>query len=553
MESEGSEEMPMDTLQSFSENYEKLKRKYEKAHSHIDHALILDDQRNTQEAIDNYIKGIRYMNGAFELWYDLCNRHPNESHSSSMGPKMNKMTVILTKAQTRVNELLGFGDNSANDDRAFGPDDPPPSYDATIAQQNRESCAGAEAGAMADAALLFLIEGGVQIYFIASDGSVSAPSYPCSLAVYQFLDSAVCQSTTDSPPAFLQVGDWIYPLLPTISPALHADWGAYIFPDVTAREPGCYVGVIIPDSLDPARRRRLEEILKTFTSFKEQAAGATEAGLAAPVTDTTGAIAQGIITASEWISWGLTKGAEKAGHLILAGAEKLRQHIEPQIEASRIDPRVQRGAQCARTVTGGAVKVSGFIVDKVGQATSVLARTAAPHLRRTSEALLPASWTSRSASDGRSTVDKISEVATSGLQGFSTVYLGLERSALILARSVANQTVQTVHHRYGGEAGKFTEDVVYSATNVAVAASSVNRLGPKAVAKQVAKETAAAAIKHQGPGNSKQPGCEKSLEANRQSKTDGSQAEPADMEDSEGQCNKGRLAPDSKKGHPPPS
>lgn len=33
---------------------------------------------------------------------------------------------------------------------------------------------------------------------------------------------------------------------------------------------GCFVGVIIPDTLDAASRQKLEEILQTFTNFREQ-------------------------------------------------------------------------------------------------------------------------------------------------------------------------------------------------------------------------------------------------------------------------------------------
>lgn len=62
--------------------------------------------------------------------------------------------------------------------------------------------------------------------------------------------------------------------------------------------------------------------------------------------------------ASEWFSRGVTKGAEKAGQWVKSGSEKLRQHMEPQSEPSKIDPRVQKGAQRAREVTGGAVKIT---------------------------------------------------------------------------------------------------------------------------------------------------------------------------------------------------
>lgn len=224
----------------FDEGIQRVKRKYDKAYQHINQALTCDEQKQVQQAVDNYAKGIRNMNAALALWSQLCHDHPDKAQASRMGSKMEKLSVNLSKAQKRVDELLAFSRNNATSRNSLRtPAEPPPSYNASMAQQYRPpmSSAGA-ASAMADAKLLFFVEGGVQIYFISNDGNVSAPSYPSSLAVYQFLDEGAYQATADSPPAFLQVGDWIYPLMPSISPALHADWGAYIFPDVTAREAG---------------------------------------------------------------------------------------------------------------------------------------------------------------------------------------------------------------------------------------------------------------------------------------------------------------------------
>src|SRR6218665_160149 len=231
----GSQSQPL-----FDEGIQKVKRKYDKAYQHTSQALSFDELKQVDQAVDNYAKGIRYMNAALALWSQLCHDHPDKAQTSPMRTKMEKMSVNLSKAQRRVDELLAFNRNNVsamNSSRTAS--EPPPSYNAAMAQQYRPPMSSASASsAMTDAKLLLFIEGGVQIYFISNDGNVSAPSYPSSLAVYQFLDERACQTTADSPPAFLQVGDWIYPLMPSVSPALHADWGAYIFPDVSAKEAG---------------------------------------------------------------------------------------------------------------------------------------------------------------------------------------------------------------------------------------------------------------------------------------------------------------------------
>lgn len=239
MGSEKHGALPNNMNNSFNEKFQRLKRNYDKAYSHINQAHTLDDQMKANEAIDGYVRGIRYMNSAIGLWSELCREYPKESQLSNMGKKMEKLTVNLTKARQRVDVLSEFLNSVSSCDKVVGRSDPPPSYNATLAKQNcHQQRAGGEAGAMTDATLLFLIDGGIQIYFISGDGTVSTPSYPSSLAVYRFVDGAACRRTADSPPAFLQVGDWIYPLVPSISPVLYASWGAYVFPDVTACTPG---------------------------------------------------------------------------------------------------------------------------------------------------------------------------------------------------------------------------------------------------------------------------------------------------------------------------
>ena len=67
------------------------------------------------------------------------------------------------------------------------------------------------------------------------------------------------------------------------------------------------------------------------------------------------------MVAAEWISWGLTKGAEKTGHLLKKGSDKLQGSLKPEDEPSKIDPNVQKGAHYARQATHAAVQVSGYL------------------------------------------------------------------------------------------------------------------------------------------------------------------------------------------------
>jgi len=86
---------------------------------------------------------------------------------------------------------------------------------------------------------IFNIPTGVQIFFITPEGYVSAPSYPSALKVFRFNEDVSSEaSNVMQPSAFLQVGDWFYPLQQGSSPALRTPYGAYIFPDMESQAQG---------------------------------------------------------------------------------------------------------------------------------------------------------------------------------------------------------------------------------------------------------------------------------------------------------------------------
>ena len=118
----------------------------------------------------------------------------------------------------------------------------PPSYDdAVSATSLSSSSSNRHQPDMTNADLLCRIDAGVQIYFITPEGYVSAPSYPSCLSIYLLTDQlgeSASATNCETQLAFLQVGEWIYPLLPGQSPVLQSNWGSYIFPDVTSSVPG---------------------------------------------------------------------------------------------------------------------------------------------------------------------------------------------------------------------------------------------------------------------------------------------------------------------------
>ncbi|XP_051881723.1 spartin a isoform X2 [Pristis pectinata] len=312
-----------------------------------------------------------------------------------------------------------------------------------------------------DAYELILIEHGVQIFYVTPDGQVSAPSYPGFLRIVTFSERGT-GAAQSRPPPFLQVCDWVYPLIPSQSPVLQCNNGVYMFPDIMSQNPDVYVGVVLSSELPPSDRKHFEDLLKQMTYLKVQdpEASVDEINLSETVPmdhetqssnqenvlpEWSEKMARGILTGASWLSWGLVKGAEFTGKAIQKGATKLREHIQPEDKPATVSPTVQKGLSVARQATGGAVKVSQFLVDGLCTVASTVGKGLAPHVRKHGSKLIPESI--KKDNDSKAKLDGALVVAASGVQGFATVWNGLECAAKCIAKSVAAETVHTVKHK----------------------------------------------------------------------------------------------------------
>lgn len=85
------------------------------------------------------------------------------------------------------------------------------------------------------------------------------------------------------------------------------------------------------------------------------------------------------------------------------------------------------------------------VAGKVGTATLALGRYLAPHIQRGGTKLLSRVGVGeQAAADG---VGGVLTVAAGAVEGFGTIYTGLEQSAGILGTSLTDNTVQIVHHK----------------------------------------------------------------------------------------------------------
>lgn len=381
---------------------------------------------------------------------------------------------------------------------------------------------------------LLYIPHGVQIFFVTPEGQVSAPSYPGFLRLVKFTSDS-SERMPNRPPAFLQVCDWLYPLMAMNSPVLLCNTGVFMFPDMMAPGPGYYVGVVLSSELPAVDRDVFHDLLSQMTDLRVQAPDEAAdtinlsqkvpiapAEATAPATSEEASeegaevdkslpewsekVASGILTGASWLSWGLVKGAELTGKAIHKGASKLREHITPEDKPTHVSPTVTKGLHVAKQATGGAVKVSQFLVDGVCTVAGCVGRELAPHVKKHGGKLIPESM--RKDKDGRSNIDGAMVVAASGVQGFATMWTGLEVAAKNITTSVASETVTTVKHKYGAAAGQATDHAVNSAINVGITAFNIDNLGVKAVVKRTGRHTAQAILEEHklqdNPDNGKQ-------------------------------------------------
>jgi len=67
------------------------------------------------------------------------------------------------------------------------------------------------------------------------------------------------------------------------------------------------------------------------------------------------------LTGAEAVSKGLVYGATKTSILLDRGTTYLQSRMDPAKDKAVIKPEVKKGMKVAKTVTGKAVQVSGFL------------------------------------------------------------------------------------------------------------------------------------------------------------------------------------------------
>lgn len=85
-------------------------------------------------------------------------------------------------------------------------------------------------------------------------------------------------------------------------------------------------------------------------------------------------------------------------------------------------------------------------------------------------------------------------VAAGAVEGFGTIYSGLEQSAVILGKNLSNNSVVIIEHKYGPSAGAVANNTFDTVGNMINLSKNMNLITPKGLAKKTFKGTGKAII-----------------------------------------------------------
>lgn len=92
-------------------------------------------------------------------------------------------------------------------------------------------------------------------------------------------------------------------------------------------------------------------------------------------------------------------------------------------------------------------------------------------------------------------------IAAGAVEGFGTVYSGLEQSASVLGTSLSNNSVLVIEHKYGPSAGEVAADTFDTVGNMINISQNVSYMTPKGIVKKTAKNAGKAIVQDYKPRN----------------------------------------------------
>lgn len=97
-------------------------------------------------------------------------------------------------------------------------------------------------------------------------------------------------------------------------------------------------------------------------------------------------------------------------------------------------------------------------------------------------------------------MDGVLTVAAGAVEGFGTVYSGLEQSAGILGSNLSNNSVKIIEHKYGPSAGNVASETFDTVGNIINVNRNMRLLKPTGLVTRTFKNTGKALVSDYKPG-----------------------------------------------------
>ncbi|KAK9871343.1 hypothetical protein WA026_011609 [Henosepilachna vigintioctopunctata] len=447
----------------WSRTYNEIESKHNLAYKIISEAISLEELEKPYEALEKYKEGIEVIDDTLKI---------QVSYPENPDSTWEKARLMIQKIKKTRAEVLMRITTLQPTLKPRPQLESPPSYDEAVSTSGSSTEGAAsnlntyselasalqqiniEPGVNMYSEIIYKHEG-VKLYFISSTGIVSSFSEPETLII-----ALTEGENSDLPKGILQVGNWIYPLVPGASPCFRTEFGAFIFPDIYSNEEGASIGIILPPETDATVYNLLENILHGIVGHQlDSNLHFNTPEELEKEEDLSGKISDVIVKGAWYLSWGLIKGAEKIGDAMNYGTPKLISRLVPYHEPTDVNPKLVKGMQIAENTTKRVAHVTGYIAEQVGSATMKLGSYLAPHIQKQGTRVLSSGF-KLSEEEATKKMNGILTVAAGAVEGFSTIYRGLETSAVILGENLKTNSVKIVEHKYGTMAGEVAGDTL---------------------------------------------------------------------------------------------
>uniref|UniRef100_A0AC35TVV1 Inheritance of peroxisomes protein 1 n=1 Tax=Rhabditophanes sp. KR3021 TaxID=114890 RepID=A0AC35TVV1_9BILA len=325
-----------------------------------------------------------------------------------------------------------------------------------------------------EAELIFFIPDGVKLFVIEGE-SATIPTYPTSLQILKFKKSVLIQDGKDEmkAEAFIQVGPWVYPLIPKKTPVLENEFNTFVVPNPVPENPNMCVGIMIPQDIDKVVKDDFVKLLKTLTEFKTNEKDATGGMTDSEKRRFSEKIALFLIGGGDKVAHGILTVAGKGTSIIQKGGEKTRSTLNTNEVPANINPLVKHSVFYIHKGSKVVAKATRGLLDAIGNVGVAVGGRVAKTISGDS----PSRVTSGTFN-----------IIGGGITGVSTVWMSLENASKILFRSIADETVESVNHKYGQDAATTAHKAVYSVGHTGLAAMQIWDLGPRSIAGRMTRK-----------------------------------------------------------------